>query len=122
MMRMPKDFGNQFEDHIQVMGSLVSFKCSSCKWESDTYDLGIGMMAYQHPNPRKREELNLFECVKCGVFSARHCDDPIETKKRFQCSRCRGKMVYFDLENLNKKPCVNCGKKTLSQNLLALWD
>jgi hypothetical protein len=104
------------------MGSLVSFNCSSCKWESDTYVLGIGMITYRHPIPRKREELNLFECVKCGLFSSRHCDDPIETKRRFQCSKCRGKMIYFDLENLDKKPCVNCGEKKLLEIPSACWD
>ena len=104
------------------MGSMVSFKCSSCKWESDMFDLGVGMVSYNNPIPRLREELNLFECVKCGLFSARHCDDPTETKRRFQCSKCRGKMVYFDFENLNKKPCINCGKKTLFEYMAGCWD
>jgi len=93
------------------MGSMVSFKCSSCKWESDMFDLGVGMVSYNNPIPRLREELNLFECVKCGLFSARHCDDPTETKRRFQCSRCRGKMIFLILKTLIRNPVLTVAKK-----------
>ena len=100
------------------MGELVQFYCTSCNWEGDRVSLGGGMVS------RPSNEKHMFECIKCGVLGVRKCSNPRETKRRFQCSQCRGKMVYFDhvLRGLEKKPCVSCGKKALVLKLLAIFD
>lgn len=135
------------------MGNMISFNCKSCEYESDLYFLGVGM-AYMgliqqylednpdEPNiPNKLKPTYLFECIKCGHFSARNCHPrtsstlyredqrDIEKKriKKFRCGKCRGKMRLYDFETstssfLQKKPCPECGKKTLYEGMGGCWD
>ena len=135
------------------MGNMISFNCKSCEYESDLYFLGVGM-AYMdliqqylednpdEPNiPNKLKPTYLFECIKCGHFSERHCQPntsknryredqtDIEKKriKKFRCGKCRGKMRLYEFETsassfLQEKPCPECGKKTLYEGMGGCWD
>jgi len=94
------------------------------------------------PNiPNKLKEMHLFECIECGHFGERRCEPnismnrygedqtDIENKRieKFRCGKCRGKMrlYYFDKPTssfLLKKPCPECGKKTLYEGMGGCWD
>ena len=129
------------------MGSGITVRCQSCSYE-DAFTLGIGMMYSSLENvislvsPRRRDtvrellarhdvedvsyEHRMFICPSCSSLASRF-DFSITYNNGqvyapyFRCSKCKEILTPLE-EPIEHVPCSICGKRTLEQAEMLLWD